>query len=85
MKIGPLSHPHSHLKPVDVSMSLTALTTPLHIGTMPTRRKPTIIPRLDENPKLVAQAQTTEGKLVVIAMAVCLLIWRKPIDRKSVV
>jgi hypothetical protein len=59
-------------------MSLTALTTPLHIGTMPTRRKPTIIPRLDENPKLVAQAQTTEGKLVVIAMAVCLLIWRKP-------
>ncbi len=59
-------------------MSVTTLTTPLDTGTMPVGRKFTVIPRLDENPKLVAQAQTAAGKIVVIAMAVCLLGWRTP-------
>ena len=66
-----------HLKPVDFSMSVTTLTTP-QTGTIPARRKFTIIPRLDENPKLVAQAQTAAGKIAVIAMAVCLIGWRRP-------
>jgi hypothetical protein len=78
LKSGALSHARGRLKPVDFSMSVTTLTTPLHTGTMPARRKFTIIPRLDENPKIVAQAQTTAGKITVIAMAVCLLGWRKP-------
>jgi hypothetical protein len=59
-------------------MSATTLTTPLHAGPMPAGRKFTIIPRLDENPKLVAQAQTLSGKIAVVAMAVCLLGWRNP-------
>jgi hypothetical protein len=59
-------------------MSVATLTTPLHTGTIPASRKFTIIPRLDENPKIVAQAQTAAGKTVVIAMAVCLLSWRRP-------
>jgi len=59
-------------------MSATTRTTPLETGTIPARRKFTIIPRLDENPKLVAQAQTAAGKIAVIAMAVCLIGWRRP-------
>ncbi len=59
-------------------MSVTTLTTPGLAGPAPTRPKFTIIPRLDENPKLVAQAQTLSGKIAVMAMAVCLLGWRNP-------
>jgi hypothetical protein len=59
-------------------MSATTLTTPLPPRTIPARRKFTIIPRLDESPKLVAQAQTASGKIAVIAMAVCLIGWRSP-------
>ena len=59
-------------------MSATTLITPLPTGTIPERRKFTIIPRLDENPKLVAQAQTASGKIAVIAMAACLIGWRSP-------
>jgi hypothetical protein len=59
-------------------MSVTTLTTPRLAGPMPARRKFTIIPRLDENPKLIAQAQTVTGKVAVIAIAVCLLAWRNP-------
>ena len=78
MQIGAISHARGHLKPVDFSVSVTTLATPLDTGTTPARRKFTIIPRLDENPKLVAQAQTAAGKIAVIAMAVCLLGWRRP-------
>jgi hypothetical protein len=59
-------------------MSATTLTTPLPPRTIPTRRKFTIIPRLDESPKLVAQAQTASGKIALIAMAVVLIGWRSP-------
>jgi hypothetical protein len=59
-------------------MSVTALSTPQVAAPTPARRKFTIIPRLDENPKLVAQAQTLSGKIAVMAMAVCLLGWRSP-------
>jgi hypothetical protein len=59
-------------------MSVTTLTTPRLAGPIPVRRKFTIIPRLDENPKLVAQAQTVGGKVAVLAMAACLLGWRTP-------
>jgi hypothetical protein len=59
-------------------MSVTALTTPQQACPAPVRRKFTIIPRLDENPKIVAQAQTVGGKLAVIGLAVCLLGWRSP-------
>ena len=59
-------------------MSVTTLTTPRLASPIPARRKFTIIPRLDENPKLVAQAQTVSGKVAVVAMAVCLLGWRTP-------
>ena len=59
-------------------MSVTTLTTPRLAGPAPTRRKFTIIPRLDENPKLVAQAQTVTGKVAVVALAVTLLAWRNP-------
>src|SRR5271167_2617596 len=59
-------------------MSATTLTIPQQASPMPDRRKFTIIPRLDENPKLVAQAQTAGGKAAVLAMAVCLLGWRSP-------
>src|SRR5271168_1421375 len=59
-------------------MSATTLTTPRLASPMPARRKFTIIPRLDENPKLVAQAQTVTGKVAVLALAVCLLAWRSP-------
>ncbi len=59
-------------------MSATTLTTPLPPRTIPERRKFTIIPRLDESPKLVAQAQTASGKIALVAMAVCLIGWRSP-------
>src|SRR5579863_562631 len=59
-------------------MSVAALTTPRLTGLMPARRKFAIIPRLDENPKLVAQAQTVTGKVAVIALAAALLGWRSP-------
>lgn len=59
-------------------MSATTLTTPLPTGAIPARRKFTIIPRLDESPKLVAQAQTASGKIALIAMAVVLIGWRSP-------
>jgi hypothetical protein len=59
-------------------MSATTLTTPLPPRTIPERRKFTIIPRLDESPKVVAQAQTASGKIAVIALAVCLVGWRSP-------
>jgi hypothetical protein len=59
-------------------MSATALTPPQQARAKPARRKFTIIPRLDENPKIVAQAQTVAGKVAVIGLAVCLLAWRSP-------
>ena len=59
-------------------MSVTTLTTPQLAAPMPVRRKFTIIPRLEESPKLVAQAQTVTGKVAVVALAVCLLAWRSP-------
>jgi hypothetical protein len=54
-------------------MSATTLTTPLQASAKPVRRKFTIIPRLDEDPKIVAQAQTVKGKLAVLLMAASLL------------
>jgi hypothetical protein len=59
-------------------MSVTTLTTPQQASTIPVRRKFTIIPRLDENPKIVSQAQTVSGKLALLGLAVCLLGWRSP-------
>jgi hypothetical protein len=59
-------------------MSVATLTTPGLAGPIPARRKFTIIPRLEENPKIVAQAQTVPGKVAVLAIAACLLAWRSP-------
>src|ERR1700691_653946 len=56
-------------------MSVTTLTTPLQAASpAPMRRKFTIIPRLDENPKIVAQAQTPAGKIALLALAAGLLV-----------
>src|ERR1700691_864883 len=56
-------------------MSVTTLTTPLQAASpAPMRRKFTIIPRLDENPKIVSQAQTPAGKIALLALAVGLLV-----------
>ena len=54
-------------------MSATTLAAPLPCIAKPVRRKFTIIPRLDEDPKIVAQAQTTMGKAAVLALAASLL------------
>jgi hypothetical protein len=56
-------------------MSVTTLATPLQASPMPARRRKfTIIPRLDENPEIVAQAQTAEGKIALLALAAGLLV-----------
>jgi len=52
--------------------------TPRHAGPLTARRKFAIIPRLEENPKLVARAQTTMGKVAMVGLAGSLLVWRSP-------
>jgi hypothetical protein len=59
-------------------MSVTTLTTPLFADTKRARRKFTVIPRLDENPKIIAQAQTISGKVALVALSAVLLGWRTP-------
>src|SRR5579864_7401663 len=59
-------------------MSVTTVAMPSQVASKPARRKFTLIPRLDENPKIVAQAQTLSGKIAVLGMAACLLGWRSP-------
>src|SRR5450631_4315249 len=54
-------------------MSTITLTTPLQADPKPGRRKFTIIPRLDEDPNIVDQAQTLAGKIAVLALAASLL------------
>ena len=54
-------------------MSATTLTPPLQASARSGGRKFTIIPRLDEDPKIVAQAQTVKGKLTVLGLAAILL------------
>jgi hypothetical protein len=50
-------------------MSATTLIRPPEVLAKPARRKFTIIPRLDEDPKIVAQAETGPGKLALLALA----------------
>jgi hypothetical protein len=59
-------------------MSVATLTTPLPSRPVPAPRKFTLIPRLDQDAKVVAQAQTLAGKVAIIALAALLLAWRNP-------